>query len=313
MPEFGRMELGYSNLWDRSKPTRGSEAVSIARKIFANKKRYKEIGDSIGVPYWTIGSKHYRESNLDFTTHLHCGDSLMQRTVHVPKGRPVSGSPPFTFEFSARDALTMAPHCLQNVRRWSLERTLYEDEKYNGWGYLGKGNSPYVWSGMSVYSGGKYVADHVYSAYEKDKQLGTAVIYVELAKLDPEVANGLKDRESQPASDAVDEQVKKQTEKEKRIGGAATAETAASSTTKATMETPDKFTVAHGILLPMGIGIGIAIMVVCLLSYLRKRKSVPVMVQEKWGQVSALVDDTVPKARTKNKKKKKSVAKKRRS
>lgn len=282
MPNYEPMQRGYSALWDRARVDRAAEARKAAQRIFANKTRYKAITAKTGIPYHTIGSKHYRESNLNFATHLHCGDPLTRRTVHVPKGRPATGSPPFTFEFSAIDALTMPPHRLEQVKRWSVERTLYEDEKYNGWGYLGKGNSPYVWSGTTVYTGGKYVADHVYSSTVKDSQLGTAAIYIELAKIDPEVAKALKDREGNPPQDVVDEQLSNNTKKEKRAGTAAASEATVSGTTKATEDT-HHWSVAKGIILPIAIGLGVAIMIVCLLSYLKKRKSIPAQVAQKWS------------------------------
>lgn len=299
MPTFTASKLGYGNLWDRSRPTRVSEAAKVAAIIYAHKKDYKEIGDPLRIPYYTIAAKHYRESNLNFTCHLHEGSPLSNRTKFVPKGRPVTGNPPFTFKQSATDALSMSPHQLNLVTRYSLERTLYEDERYNGWGYIGKGNTPYVWSGTSIYSGGKYVADHVYSQYAQDKQLGTAVIYMELAKLDPEVARALKDREATPPKDVVDDQVSKQTEKEKRIGAGAAAESSATGATKATVEAPKGFSVVHGILLPAAIGMGLAIVICCIISYVRKRKSVPVLVNEKWASATAAIDHPLPKVRKK--------------
>src|SRR3954454_15273701 len=82
----------------------------------------------------------------------------------------------------------MPPHSLDRVPAWSIERTLYELEKYNGWGYLGKGNSPYLWAGTSEYHGGKYVADGVYSASAFDKQLGCVAVIKAMADLDPAIA-----------------------------------------------------------------------------------------------------------------------------
>ena len=63
----------------------------------------------------------------------------------------------------------MAPHRLDQVKVWSVERMLYECEKYNGWGYLKRGPSPYLWSWTNIYRGGKYVEDGVYSASAWDQ------------------------------------------------------------------------------------------------------------------------------------------------
>ena len=73
------------------------------------------------------------ESSLNFKRHLHNGDPLTARTVHVPSGRPRQGDPPFTWEQSAADALTLRN--LGPRTDWSLSGTLYALEGYNGWGY----------------------------------------------------------------------------------------------------------------------------------------------------------------------------------
>jgi hypothetical protein len=82
----------------------------------------------------------------------------------------------------------MPPHGLDKVPAWTLERILYEIEKYNGWGYLGKCNSPYLWSWTNQYSGGKYVADHVFSRTAFDVQAGCVAILKALAEFDADVA-----------------------------------------------------------------------------------------------------------------------------
>src|SRR5262249_39278362 len=118
------------------------------------------------------------------------------RTYHVPAGRPKRGNPPFPWDASAIDALTMAPHELQKVKAWSVERILYETEKYNGWGYLKRGNSPYLWSWTSEYRGGKYVRDGVYDPNHWDEQAGCVALLKVLAALEPAVAARLTHREA---------------------------------------------------------------------------------------------------------------------
>jgi lysozyme family protein len=68
------------------------------------------------VPWELIAALHEREAGGSFKGHLHNGDPLTGRTYHVPAGRPAKGSPPFTWEASAIDALTMAPHSLDQVK-----------------------------------------------------------------------------------------------------------------------------------------------------------------------------------------------------
>jgi lysozyme family protein len=191
---------GYRALFSRAvtRPDVVTAADAVARKIIAQRAIYDAIAERTGVPMAFTGPVHNRESALRTDRHLHNGDPLTARTVHVPAGRPATGVPPFSFIDSAVDALTMPPHALQNVGVWSLERVLYEAEKYNGWGYLGKTNSPYLWSGTSEHSSGKYVADHVYDPAAVDKQLGCVPVLKALAELDPAVAATISRSEPHP-------------------------------------------------------------------------------------------------------------------
>jgi lysozyme family protein len=60
---------------------------------------------------------------------------------------------------------------------WSLERTLYRLEAYNGLGYRGLGvPTPYLWSFSNHYERGKFVADGKFSATAKSQQCGAAVM-----------------------------------------------------------------------------------------------------------------------------------------
>jgi hypothetical protein len=133
-----------------------------------------------------IAALHMRESDADFSTHLHNGDPLTGRTYHVPAGRPPTGSPPFTWEESAIDALTM--HGLNAVRDWPIERVAYECEKYNGWGYRHHGvPSAYLWSFSNIYGGGKYVADGVWLASAQDQQCGVMPMISRMMALDTSI------------------------------------------------------------------------------------------------------------------------------
>lgn len=158
------------------------QAINKRVKIINdNKKRYQKIEAETNVPWYFIGLIHYRESACDFSKHLHNGDPLTKRTRQVPRGYPKTGSPPFTFEESAIDALKHQR--LTENTDWSLERMAYLLEQYNGWGYrnLRKPiNSPYLWSGSNHYSKGKYIRDGKYSSTAVDQQLGLMPILVAL-------------------------------------------------------------------------------------------------------------------------------------
>jgi lysozyme family protein len=292
-PTPEQTKAGYANLWNRAK-VRSEQAAAVkavALKIIANKAKYQAVEKQTGVPWFMIGPIHNRESSLRFNAHLHCGTPLTKRTTLVPKGRPTA--PPangvaYTWEESAIDALSMPPHDLAKVKTWSLERILYETEKYNGWGYLRKGNSPYLWAATTEYRGGKYVADHVYDPNAWDKQLGCVALLKTLADLDSGVAFRLSFRQDKPTADVIDEQVRNQTKTARNIrnGGLGTAGVGAG--TKAAVETPPPGqdpagNVVLGAVLPVVIFIGIALAVAAVIAIARKKKTIPADVAAKWS------------------------------
>ena len=191
MPTFNEMQAGYRNMWAGMKvrPDKRAALDKAARKIIDGRVRYQQVEAKTGVPWFMIGVIHYRESSCNFNTHLHNGDPLSKRTTRVPANRPKTGSPPFPWDESAIDALTMPPHQLNQIEEWPIERIGYELEKYNGWGYLGKTNSPYLWSGSNHYTSGKYIADHVFSREAVDAQMGTLVLIKVLSEIVQEVAD----------------------------------------------------------------------------------------------------------------------------
>lgn len=188
--KFEAYTPGYLRLWKTSQ-TRAewkSAARATANKVLKSRARYEAIQKATGVPWFWIGLTHQLEAGGRFDRHLHNGDRLTARTRLVPAGRPKTGSPPFTFEESAIDALTMKG--LQKIKAWPIERLLYEAERYNGFGYRGRGkpNSPYLWSGANHYTRGKYIRDHVYSSSAVSQQVGFVIALRELIVLLPELA-----------------------------------------------------------------------------------------------------------------------------
>lgn len=155
----------------------------IISKIVSNKKRYEDAGRGLGVPWYFIAVIHNMESSMNFARHLHNGDSLRRRTTHVPKGRPKTGQPPFTWEESATDALKLKK--LERWEEWTVPGILYKLEQYNGWGYKLYHThvlSPYLWSFSNHYSSGKYVADGRWSDTAVSQQAGAAVILRRMAE-----------------------------------------------------------------------------------------------------------------------------------
>ncbi|MFT5708047.1 MAG: hypothetical protein ACI9ES_002349, partial [Oceanospirillaceae bacterium] len=78
-------------------PTELVQINKFATLARSYKKRYCQVGDPLGIPWWFIAVLHLLESTFNFTTHLHNGDPLSARTKREPKGRPKTGSAPFTW------------------------------------------------------------------------------------------------------------------------------------------------------------------------------------------------------------------------
>lgn len=173
------LKLEYRDLYDRCevRPERMSDVDRILDAMLANRSHYLQAGATVVAPWYFVAAIHQMESGGRFDRHLHNGDPLTARTVQVPAGRPSTGSPPFTWEESAADALRLRK--IDQVGEWDIPRLLYELEGYNGWGYRlyhAHVKSPYLWSFSNHYRAGKYVADGTWSDSAVSKQCGAAVI-----------------------------------------------------------------------------------------------------------------------------------------
>jgi lysozyme family protein len=158
------------------RPEKLNEVRALAARIVAKQDRYRAVQDACGVPWYFVGVVHSLEAGLNFGTHLHNGDPLTGRTVHVPKGRPL-GPPPFSWADSALDALQYDG--LTANRDWSLAGTLHCLEEYNGTGYRRLARpipSPYLWSFSNLYERGKFTADHRFDPEAVSGQCGGAAL-----------------------------------------------------------------------------------------------------------------------------------------
>jgi lysozyme family protein len=158
-------------------PSKTAIVSSLINRMLSNKSRYETVAGQLNIPWQFIGVIHNMESSINFSCHLHNGDPLNGRTVHVPAGRPSAGSPPFTWEQSAADALSLRK--IDQWKDWTLEGMLYQIEGYNGWGYrLHHPNvhTPYLWSFSNHYIKGKYIADGSWSDTAISSQCGAGVL-----------------------------------------------------------------------------------------------------------------------------------------
>ena len=186
----------YHDQWQRMvvAPDRVATVDTLARKLLANKARYKAAVMGTTVPWWFIAPIHERESSCNFSANIHNGQPLGQVTTLEPKGR----GPFSSFEASVADWIRLK--ALDKIANWPVERVAYQDELNNGMGYRNKGvPSAYLWSFSNIYTGGKYVADHVWSAVAVDKQCGTMPLLKKIMELDASVV--LAAPENKPVTD----------------------------------------------------------------------------------------------------------------
>ncbi len=155
-------------------------------RIVSNQNRYKAVGSVTGVPWYALAGIHNMESSGSFHHHLHEGSSLKWRTRYVPKGRPKTGTPPFTWEYSAIDAMN---YDSMGEKNWAkLGAALTALEGYNGFGmrrYHPNVPTPYLWSFCgpgTIFLPGKYIADGVYSSTARSEQIGIAALWKEMER-----------------------------------------------------------------------------------------------------------------------------------
>lgn len=156
---------------------------TTAKKVHAQKARYRSVEETSGVPWYVVGALHALESGQRFDRHLHNGDPLAARTTRAPKNRPCA-APPFSWEQSALDALDYeGMSCWSD---WSVGGTLYRLEAYNGFNYRLNHpgvKSPYLWSFTSHYKKGRYAADGRFDADLIANQIGAAALLRALDQL----------------------------------------------------------------------------------------------------------------------------------
>jgi uncharacterized protein (TIGR02594 family) len=187
MPRFTFTGLAseYKRLWDQAKirPEKAATVAASVKQLRELKPSYDQVNSITTVPWYVVGLIHSLEASFSVNTHLHNGDPLSARTIHVPAGRPKQGNPPFSWVASAVDALTLKG--LQNVGKdaWSIERIAYELERYNGFGYRNNHpavNTPYLWSCTDQYTKGKYIGDHKFDPDAVSKQVGAMALLKQL-------------------------------------------------------------------------------------------------------------------------------------
>jgi len=181
-----RLRAEYQRLFDTCQVSvdKVGEVERLLDQLLANSERYESVAGKMNMPWQVIAVIHNMESSQNFKRHLHNGDPLTARTVHVPAGCPRDGVPPFTWEHSAVDALRQRK--MDQWKDWSIPGILYQLEGYNGWGYRlyhPHVCSPYLWSYSKHYTSGKYVADGTWSDTAVSRQCGACVLLRRMAEV----------------------------------------------------------------------------------------------------------------------------------
>ncbi len=156
------------------------EIEARVKRIFGRQLTYERVSAASEIPWYAIACIHSLESSLNFTRHLHNGDPLTARTVHVPRGRPFAdpwSGLPYSWEQSAEDALDGR----WRPKAWDLAGVLEFLERYNGLGYRAHNvNSPYLWSCTDQYTTGLFVFDGKFSPTIASQDIGAVALLKQL-------------------------------------------------------------------------------------------------------------------------------------
>jgi lysozyme family protein len=170
------------------RPQHLAEIDRIADKLLADKGHYLTLEEATGVPALITMVISERESGGNLRCSLAQGDRWDRVSVHVP-----AGVGPFASWLDA--AVWSLKHERMAGRSrdyWTIERALYDQEAYNGFGYrrrLGTSwPSPYVWAMTNLQRPGKYLSDGYLDVNAWDDQVGAAPLMARLIAKDLSLA-----------------------------------------------------------------------------------------------------------------------------
>jgi lysozyme family protein len=183
---FESLKPEYTKLLTRMKIIRSSEVEQSAHRLlrYIDQGRYTGACNATGVPIICAAASFEREASSRFSLSPAQGDRWDRRSVHVPAGR----GPFRDWMHAAVDAYHIDGLDKVGAANWTWELACYYWELFNGFGPRDHGcHTGYLWAGSNNYLGGKYIADHVWSARAFDQQLGVIVMMRGLIELRPEL------------------------------------------------------------------------------------------------------------------------------
>lgn len=148
-----------------------------------HKDEWDDVEGTTGVKrLWGFASFE-RESASDYSRSPAQGDRWDEVSKNVPRGLG-----PYRNWGASCVAAYRIDH-LDLVKQWPWVRALYEGELFNGFGPRNRGkHTGYLWAWTNIYTGGKYVADNVWSAGAFDQQCGMVALMLTMLRLDPSLA-----------------------------------------------------------------------------------------------------------------------------
>ncbi|WP_406854332.1 peptidoglycan-binding protein [Alsobacter sp. KACC 23698] len=176
--DFQELRAEYRALFSSLVPAPGRHAAiqEATDRVLRSREPAERVGAQLGGAPWhavALVAELQNGSHLDL--HLHNGDPLTGRTVTAPRGRPLAGQPPFTWEESAVDALKLLGFAAP-APDWSLSRILHRLEALGGFGSRQHGVfAPHLWCGCQHYVSGAYGPDGWDPGAVSDR-IGAAVI-----------------------------------------------------------------------------------------------------------------------------------------
>lgn len=230
------------------------------------------------VPWFMIAVTKEMEAGPDpqFLRSIAQGDRWDRVSVNVPRGRG-----PFDDWYEAADdALIKCAPYMALWKNWTMGGALTIAMKYNGLGYFTRGiPNPYLFSGTTAYSKGKYVRDRVFDPEAVSAQVGIAALLLGMQKFDSSVTFSNDNVDPRPSASPPKDVVNEATRGARNIrtaagaGGAAGAANEGAKTTTGTV-VPSSTPLLPAVASYTLIGVALAVMIAATIMIARRKAAV---------------------------------------